>query len=176
MCPLGLTFIVGLQATSCVAATCHVTQGVSKVWPFSAVSPISAIYFFAATVAFVTSLYIWTRRDTLGANYLCGLLAATGWWSLWDGIGEMAVNLRQSIVCSQLSHIGIQFVPLLFLLFVAQYTRQDKWLTPRRILLLMIVPVVTLIAVFTNEWHGWIWPAVYLVEQPTGTTAVFDHG
>ncbi len=146
------------------------------MWPFSVISPISTIYFFAATVAFAASLYIWTRRDTLGASYLCGLMAATGWWSLWDGMEEMAVGVRQSIVFSQLSHIGIQFVPLLFLLFVAQYTRQDKWLTPRRILLLMLIPVVTLIAVFTNEWHGWIWPSVHMVHQPTGTTAVFDHG
>jgi len=146
------------------------------VWPFSVISPISAIYFFAAAVAFVTSLYIWTRRDTLGAGYLCGLMAATGWWSLCDGMQHGAVDLRQSIVFSQLSHLGIQFVPLLFLLFVAQYTRQDRWLTPRRMLLLAVIPVVTLIAVFTNEWHGWIWPAVRLVDQPTGTTAVFDHG
>ncbi|MFN8464117.1 MAG: histidine kinase N-terminal 7TM domain-containing protein [Caldilineaceae bacterium] len=146
------------------------------MWPFSVISPISAIYFFAAAVAFGASLYIWTRRDTLGAGYLCGLMAATGWWSLWDGMQQMALDLHQSIVFSELSHLGIQFVPLLFLLFVAQYTRQDKWLTPRHILLLTVIPVITLIAVFTNEWHGWIWPSVYLVDQPTGTTAVFDHG
>ncbi len=146
------------------------------MWPFSVISPISAIYFFAAAVAFAASLYIWTRRDTLGAGYLCALMAATGWWSLWDGMQPIAVDLHQSIVFSQLSHIGIQFVPLLFLLFVAQYTRQDKWLTPRRILLLTVIPVITLIGVFTNEWHGWIWPSVQLVDQPTGTTAVFDHG
>ena len=139
-------------------------------------SAISAIYFFAAVVAYATSVYVWMRRDTLGASYLCGLMAATGWWSMWDGMGEMAVGLRQSIVFSELSHIGIQFVPLLFLLFVAQYTRQDKWLTARRIVLLTVVPVITIIAVFTNEWHGWIWPAVHLVEQPTGTAAVYDHG
>ncbi len=146
------------------------------MWSFSAISAISAIYFFAAVVAFATSAYIWTRRDTLGASYLCGLMAATGWWSMWDGMGEMAVGLRQSIVFSELSHVGIQFVPLLFLLFVAQYTRQDKWLTARRTVLLTVVPVITIIAVFTNEWHGWIWPAVYLVQQPTGTVAVYDHG
>lgn len=124
------------------------------MWPFSVISPISAIYFFAAAVAFAASLYIWTRRDTLGAGYLCALMAATGWWSIWDGMQQIAVDLHQSIVFSQLSHIGIQFVPLLFLLFVAQYTRQDKWLTPRRILLLTVIPVITLIGVFTNEWHS----------------------
>jgi signal transduction histidine kinase/DNA-binding response OmpR family regulator len=146
------------------------------VWPFSVISPISAIYFFAAAVAFAASFFIWTRRDTLGAGYLCGLMAAIGWWSLWDGMQQMAVDLHQRVVFSQFSHLGIQFVPLLFLLFVAQYTRQDKWLAPRQILLLTVIPVITLIAVFTNEWHGWIWPSVHLVNQPTGTTAVFDHG
>ncbi len=43
-------------------------------------------------------------------------------------------------------------------------------------MLLTVIPVITLIGVFTNEWHGWIWPSVQLVDQPTGTTAVFDHG
>jgi signal transduction histidine kinase/DNA-binding response OmpR family regulator len=142
-------------------------------WSFS---PIAAIYFFATAVAFATSIYAWTRRNTLGATYLCALMAAVGWWALWDGMGESAAALNLRIVYSELSHLAIQFVPLFLLLFVAQYTRQDQWLTSRRILLLSVIPLLALVSVFTNEWHGWIWPDVRLVATPTGTRAVFDHG
>jgi signal transduction histidine kinase/CheY-like chemotaxis protein len=143
------------------------------VW---SLSPIAAIYFFATIVAFATSVYVWTRRNTLGATYLCALMAAVGWWAMWDGMGETTADLHQRIVYAQLSHLGIQFVPLLLMLFIAQYTRQDKWLTPRRILLLAAVPILTLLIVFTNDWHGLIWSDVYWVEHAAGMTAIFEHG
>jgi signal transduction histidine kinase/DNA-binding response OmpR family regulator len=140
------------------------------------ITPIALVYFFAAAVAGATSAFVWTRRTLRGAGYLCALLAAVAWWALWDGMAYLVDDLPLRLVFAQVTHIGIQAIPLLLLLFVAHYTRQDSWLTPQNATLLAMIPLITVILVFTNDWHHWIWPAASLVRMSWGYTTVLAHG
>jgi len=44
-----------------------------------------------------------------------------------------------------------------------QSSGKEKWLTRRNISLFNIIPVISLIFIFTNEWHGLIWPSQELI-------------
>ena len=141
------------------------------------VTPIALIYMLSAAVAGSTAIYVWQRRsDTLGGSYLAGLMLGAAWWSLCDGLANFFVDLQLRIVLSQLSHVAIQLIPVFLLVFIAAYTRQDRWLTTHRLLLLFVVPSLTLILVFTNEWHNLIWSDVHLMLYPIGLATIYTHG
>jgi hypothetical protein len=134
------------------------------------------VYFATAAVAAVVAYLAHRKRSTPGANALAGLLLATAVWALADGLACMTNNLSTKIALSKISHIGIQALGVLFLLFVLRYTRRDSWLTPRRIQLLWIVPILALLLVFTNEWHGLIWPSVELAPWVAELGVKYEHG
>ena len=134
------------------------------------------LYLVTVSISLLIGAYLWRRRDAGGVRDLALLMFAVALWTAADGIERTTVELPVKLVLSKISHIGIQSVPVLFLLFVARFTRRDRWLTPRREVALWIIPVFTVLAVMTNEFHGWIWPRVVLVVGDLGALAIYDHG
>jgi len=67
-------------------------------------------------------------------------------------------------------------VPTTWLLFAITYTRRAHWITPRRLFLLAIEPVVTLALAFTNDSHGLIWSHYRLQVVDTFVVKVSTHG
>jgi hypothetical protein len=41
---------------------------------------------------------------------------------------------------------------------------------------LFIMPAITLLLAFTNEWHGLLWPTVTPVGAPEDNLALYGHG
>ncbi|KGK99732.1 hypothetical protein LI82_00490 [Methanococcoides methylutens] len=62
----------------------------------------------------------------------------------------------------KLQYVGIVLIPVFLLLFSISYTREEKWATPSRIFVLFIVPVITLILVFTTEMHYLFHEVIYI--------------
>lgn len=140
------------------------------------VNVVGVIYLVTAVFSAGMGGFVWRRRETSGARYLAALMWAVAFWAAMDGLGTLTLYLTHRIVFAQLSHVGIQSAPVFYLLFVVSYTRRDQWLTPAHMIALWIIPVVTLIMVWTNDFHGLIWPEVHLVLLPTGLQTVLAHG
>jgi len=116
------------------------------------------------------------RRTVPGAQALFGLMLGVTVWTLADGLESALTDLPAKVFVAKLSYLGIQTVPVLFLLFVLGYTHREGWLTPRRIVLLWLLPALTLLLVFTNEWHRLIWSHIESVRLLTGPKLYFTHG
>lgn len=142
-------------------------------WQFT---PFVVIYFGAALVSAMVAIIARRRRTVPGAQALSGLMIGVTLWAVCDGLESALVPMQAKILVSKLSHIGIQSVSVLFLLFAVGYTQHEHWLTPRRIMALWIVPAVTVLLVFTNEWHRLIWRTIEPVSLPTGIELYFTHG
>ena len=147
--------------------------GTAMAWQWT---PIALVYFFTAVLSVITAHTAWMRRETNGAWELALLMLAVALWACMDGMESVSVYLHARILYSQISHLGIQAVPVFFLLFMVRYTRHDHWITPGRVALLWIMPIVTVIMVFTNDWHRLIWPSVHLIRLLTGVESVYEHG
>lgn len=137
---------------------------------------VPTIYLVTALVGAIAAFFAWRRRTTPGATALGLLMVAAAFWALADGVETVIPDLPTKILISKASHIGIQAVPVLYLLFVLLYTGHRHWVTPPRLALAWVMPLVTLLMVFTNERHGLIWPKVELVQLPTGLEAAYSHG
>jgi PAS domain S-box-containing protein len=137
---------------------------------------VPSIYLATAIVGAVAAYFAWRRRITPGASALGLLMVAASLWALADGLESAAPDLDTKILFAKASYVGIQAVPLLFFLFVLLYTGRRHWVTRPRQLLAWLMPVVTMLMVFTNERHSLIWTSVQLVDHATGVKAIYTHG
>ena len=132
---------------------------------------------FALGVSAVLAIWVATlvrrRPTTRGATTFVWLVAAIGWWCATGAAHAFADTVELKIAWAKIQYLGIASVPPLWLLFTAEYAGVD-WLKGRgRRAVLWTVPVLTILAAATNEWHRAMWPSVTLLD---GGLAVYDHG
>jgi hypothetical protein len=129
----------------------------------------------SAAVSAAVMVVAWRRRSVVGALGLALLMLAVAWWLLTNAFEAAALDRSAKIAWSVVAYPGIESTPVLYLLFVLAWTRQDGWLTRPRIALLLVVPLISVGMAATNEWHHLLWPTVTLVDA-WGVTAVYAHG
>lgn len=77
---------------------------------------------------------------------------------------------------AKMGYLGIVTVPVAWFIFALQYTNRAGGLARRWLLMFCIIPLITLLLVFTNEAHGLIWSEVGM--DSSGVIPVLDtiHG
>jgi diguanylate cyclase (GGDEF)-like protein/PAS domain S-box-containing protein len=132
-------------------------------------------YVASAAVSVAVAVVAWRRREMVGARGLALLMLAVCWWLVGNALEASARDLSTKITWSVVAYPGIEVAPVLYLVFVLGWTRQDGRLTHARIALLMLVPIVSVGVAATNGWHHLLWPTVRLIDA-WGVTAVYEHG
>jgi PAS domain S-box-containing protein len=126
----------------------------------------------AAIVSGLIAVYAWTRRSTAGAPALVLLASAIIVWSLGYTLEIASSTLSAKIFWGKVQYLGIVSAPLLWFIFGYNYSRPGQRLSHRTMFLLSIVPLITLVLVFTTEGHGLIWREISAVAA--GDAAVLD--
>lgn len=111
----------------------------------------------------------WRRADGVAAFALA--LLAGAWWTVAALGEELAGSRAAAYFWLRLKYLGIIAIPVLWLVFTLRYTRKGRRLGSR-LHLLWVLPVVTLLVVWSNDLHGGMW-TVHDV-GPGGTGVV--HG
>jgi len=132
-------------------------------------------YLASAAVSAAAAVVAWRRRDMVGAGGLALLMLAIAWWLLANAFEAAALDRSTKIAWSVVAYPGIESAPVLYLLFVLRWTRQDGWMTRARIALLLLVPLVSVGMAATNKWHHLLWSSVRLIDA-WGVSAVYEHG
>ena len=138
-------------------------------------NPLVLSYVASAALAAAVAIAAWRRRQMVGARGLALLMFAVCWWLLANALEAAVLDRSTKIAWSVVAYPGIESAPVLYLLFVLGWTRQDGWLTRSRIALLLLVPAISVGMAATNEWHRLLWPTVTLIDA-WGVTAVYTHG
>ncbi len=117
----------------------------------------------ATLVAGAMGLLIWLQRRRTPEK-VAFLLFTLGIaiWSLGYALEMLAVSLDAKVFLGRVQYFGIATVPVLWLVFVLRYAGLDRWLTPRRLVALAVVPLATLVLVWTNNLHHLYWTGVRL--------------
>jgi PAS domain S-box-containing protein len=117
----------------------------------------------STAISAALALYAWKRRPVAGAGAFTLLMLAVAEWSLVYLLRLISVDLAVKLFWAKVRYLGIVVVPTAWLAFVLQYTGRERWLTPRNMAILAVEPLVMLLIVWTNDWHGWYWSDVDLV-------------
>jgi PAS domain S-box-containing protein len=128
-----------------------------------------------AAIAAGTALYAWRRRAARGARALVALMIACLIFALTGALEAAAVGIPNKVFWSRVQYFGAMTSPVLFLIFALDYGRHARWLTPRTILGLMIVPAIGIALAWTNDAHHLIWEG--FIPSPVGDNLlIYVHG
>lgn len=133
--------------------------------------------FFVATslVSFFVAFIAFQRKGTIAAKELAWLMIAAGTGAFCVIFETVAAIPAEKLIWAKLEYLGGLSTPVLYLIFVLRYTGKEKFLTKRNILLLFVIPFITLILAFTNEWHNLIWKGFTPISNDTNLME-YMHG
>jgi predicted DNA binding protein len=101
--------------------------------------------------------YSWRRRDEPGVLPFALLMASVAVWAATYAAGVLTLDPRWRLVWQAITWLPIATIPVWFLLFALEYTGAEELATPRAAAVLLVVPAVTVVLVWTNPVHELIW-------------------
>ncbi|MEN8182424.1 MAG: histidine kinase N-terminal 7TM domain-containing protein [Myxococcota bacterium] len=114
----------------------------------------------------------WTALRTPLSIVLGGLAI----WSLGSAFEILLLDPEAQLRATQFSYLGIVSVTPALAVAAARATGRARWLSPRRLALLAIVPAMTLGLALTNEVHGLIWSEIRVDTAGPFPALAFSHG
>lgn len=127
--------------------------------PMSYAYPLALL--IPGLVAAAVAVHAWQRRATPGGGPLAGLMFTVAWWSLFYAAELFVADVPMQLLCTRIQYFGIAFLPLFWMVFALDYGGLKSLLTPWRLALLSIIPLFTIIMVWTNDAHGLYYTAIY---------------
>ena len=124
--------------------------------------PLASLYFIAAAAAIGLCFRI-SRDPSLVARELLGLAASVALWAFFYGFEILSQSQFYHQLWSQFAYIGTYGTGAFLFRFAVRWLRprlQGWWLQ-----LVSIAPVFMVLAAFTNEWHGLVWPEIRPSDQ-----------
>jgi len=112
------------------------------------------VVFTSVAIEVALAVYSWRRRAAPGAVPFVWLMLAVAGWSLAVGLEMVSNTPEAAFFWFKVRFISIASVPVTFLAIALQYTGRERWLTRRRLVLLLAIPLLTQVLIWTNEMHG----------------------
>ncbi|MFC3747338.1 histidine kinase N-terminal 7TM domain-containing protein [Paenibacillus sp. GCM10012306] len=130
-----------------------------------------------ATISSLILVYLsWRRRQLpIAKSYGLGVLAGA-FYTLGYAFELISDDLKDILFWLKFEYIGIPFAPTLWMIMVLQYTGRQAYIRKWTIAILMIVPVSTLAAVHTNDWHHLFYRSVSIGSSEGVPLVVLNHG
>ena len=139
-------------------------------------SVYAILLLISSIITLYLTFYSWNKQSNPDALYLTFLMLAVSIWTLTGAIEFTSISISTKVFWSQISYLGIVFVGPLWILFTLSYTDYGKWLKNTFIGLLLIIPIIILLLVLTNQWHGLIWTTITPSLSLPGSLLIYGHG
>lgn len=123
-------------------------------------------------IALLVAWLSWRRRAAPGALALMALMLALAVWSLSYALHWLSAALSLRVFWLYMTYFGVAAAPVAFLVMVQRFIGRDGWLTWRAYLLLSIIPVLTLVFLWTDPLHGLFFGA----NRPLDGSVIFSGG
>jgi len=127
-------------------------QYISYVWVLLA----------SAVVMAAVGIYAWRQRRVSGAGPVAVISATAAVWSLTNALEMAGTDLPTKLFWANVQYVCYGTLPLASLALALDYVGQGQWLTRRRLAWLTVVPIVTLVLIWTDPLHGLMRQNVYL--------------
>lgn len=124
-------------------------------------SKLYILYFIsilvAAFISGVIAYHVRHYRTVPGARTYMWMSLCICSISIFEGLSMLSPTQYWALFCFNLRYIGLSIGPVLWLIFVLQYTEKSYLVTKSRVIFLLILPVITQVLIWTNNWHGlWV--------------------
>lgn len=133
------------------------------------------IYLTMAVLSMALSFVAWQRRLVLGAIEMTMLMLLVGLWSFMLFCQSIASELATKLLWSNASYLFVTCTPVTYLVFVYKFLGIQNRIKLRHWLFLYIVPVVTVLLIWTNSDHHLVWTGIDPLTHP-GELIRFHRG
>lgn len=131
----------------------------------------SSVLWVVALISIVVAVIVSRRRFAPGGWALVIYMLAMAWWSATYAL-YWANVYPGGFFWLDATYLGVvTAVPALFI-FVLQFTHRENWLTRPLLALLIIEPVLTVILLWTDSWHG----LFFAGKRSAGDSTIFAGG
>lgn len=126
----------------------------------------------SASLAVFSLLYVAVVRRDRRVIAFSILMVGAAVWTVGYSFQFASAGLTGKLRWMTASTIGAAIVPAAWFTFSAAYARRDRWLAPRLLALIWLVPVLTIALTVTNASHGLLWSDPTLVDAQDGSYLV----
>jgi signal transduction histidine kinase len=116
-------------------------------------------------ICVTVGILAWRERPEPGAAPLAVLMVGVCWWAVALFFRLDASGRSEKILWFDAGWLGISLIPVAWLLFSVEYTGNSQYLTRRRMIVLVIVPVASAVLGVTNSYHHLMYTDSVLVES-----------
>jgi diguanylate cyclase (GGDEF)-like protein/PAS domain S-box-containing protein len=129
--------------------------------------PIHPYAIFSIISVLITLIASFTasRRKAPGSFALSLLLIGMAIWSASYATRWMNISVEATIFWFRAMFLGVASVPTLFLVFALGFTRNESWLTPRKLILLSLLPLLSLFLQWTNSYHHLFYQSLHVLAK-----------
>ena len=142
-------------------------------WGLLYVSPL----FFSTLIGLGVAQYLFRHRQVPSSVPLLALTIAASLWSFAYAMELLVPGYEAKLLWSKIVYIGVVSVPLAWVIFALRFFGSPDWTNQVGYrILLGVLPAITLLMAWTNEYHGVLWQEVFL--RPVGPfyTLGVNHG
>ena len=107
------------------------------------------------------ALYAWRRSQAVWAIAYAAMMGSAAWWTLTYTMRLTSADLAPKLLWDNIQVTISSTISVSWLVFVLLFTNRGHWVTRTSLWLLMVVPLMTILAAWTNGWH--------FLYQPTAT-------
>jgi len=120
---------------------------------------------FAAAISGALAIYTWRNRKTAGATPFSILLFILFMWGISYILELAAMDMQSKTFWAIIKFVGVVATPVAWLTFAFEYTGRRAWINARRLAMLSIIPLTSIILLATNESHQLFWASKDLVVE-----------
>jgi PAS domain S-box-containing protein len=138
----------------------------------------SALYvlalFVATVVMIILAIYAWQRRRVIGAKAFALAMVLAAWLALTASFSFISPTPTAESVWFCLGFIGLAGMPVAWFIFAFQLAYPQRELGSLITGLLLAIPLVTQIVIWTNGLHQWFFRTPLLFEK--GVNIITESG
>jgi signal transduction histidine kinase len=120
-------------------------------------SPYVVSLVAAVVIAVCVGVVTWRQRPAPGATALCALVGTVVVWSGTYAVGLTTTGQAARLFWLRVMWLGVALAPVTWLWFALSYTGYQQFVTVRSFAVALVVPLATLVAVWTNPSHHLFW-------------------
>ncbi len=137
------------------------------------------LYVFGFIITFlissILSIYTYKNRSSQSHIFFILINISIIIWSLGSLFEFLAIDIPTKIFWAKVCYLGVATVAPFLFMFTLSYGNYEKYIKMNNIIFLLLIPVIIIILVFTNEWHGLIWSQANLINTLVGPVIVYNY-
>jgi len=107
--------------------------------------------------------------------FILFIVATIGYTSM-NFMEMISKSEAATLLWSKFIYVFIGFIPIIWIDFCLRFTREGRGLGPKFVAALFVIPLATLVIIFTPSLQGFMWNRIDYFEQSGFTISIRGHG